>query len=179
MLHRMVIIMNVFSVEEKHVMCADSVRKGIQEWLLADNEWLSQMLSPYGCPCDQEDCSLEYVTQDYTLHSIEENFRYSQRKTKVIDDRWQTWFQWEHLVKQDKGCRSTNKKSSTQNKHQVWSCTLPLEQEIEREKAYWMYLRWEKLLAPKEAFTAVLMLGNNNESLRICMRRKVEGTNIL
>ena len=34
----MIIIMNVFSVEEKHVMGAGSVRKGIQEWLLADNE---------------------------------------------------------------------------------------------------------------------------------------------
>lgn len=57
----MIIIMNVFSVEEKHVMGAGSIRKGNQEWLLADNERLSQMLSQYGCPCDKEDCSLEYV----------------------------------------------------------------------------------------------------------------------
>lgn len=140
----------------------------------------SQMLSPYGCPCDQEDCCLEYVTQDYTLHSHRGKFQVFSEKNR--SNRWQMT----DMVPvgtpgetEDKGCRSTNKKSSTQNKHQVWSCTLPLEQEIEREKAYWMYLRWEKLLAPKEAFAAVLMLGNKNESLRICMRRKVEGINIL
>lgn len=149
--------MNVFSVEEKLVMGAGSVRKGIQEWLLADNEWLSQMLSPYGCPCDQEDCSLEYVTQDYTLHSHRGKFQVFSEKNR--SNRWQMT----DMVPvgtpgetEAKGCRSTNKKSSTQNKHQVWSCTLPLEQEIEREKAYWMYLRWEKLLAPKEAFTSSL-----------------------
>lgn len=59
----------------------------------------------------------------------------------------------------DKGCHSTNKKSSTQNKHQVWMYS-SFRAGNWNGKAYWIYLRWEKLLAQKKPSQAVLMLGN-------------------